>query len=129
MPSLSRSTRGRPVRAASALARVDLPLPAQPAITTRSTSTTVPHWPAACISREPIWPTVSCGRQPASAVCSVHNAEEGAVWGGDQQASDVMLVHPLAGGVEDHVGSLRGAAGLHRLGSRGLPAACRRRGP
>ncbi len=38
--------------------------------------------------------------QPASAVCGVHDAEEGAVWGGDQQVSDVVLVHPLAGGVE-----------------------------
>ena len=35
----SRSTSGRQVRAASSLARVDFPLPAQPATTTRSTMT------------------------------------------------------------------------------------------
>src|SRR5712692_4830936 len=73
-----------------------------------------------CTSREPIWPTVSCGRQPASANFSVDDADEGAVWGGDQQVSDVALVHPLAGGVEVLVGSHGGWAGLHHLGGRGL---------
>lgn len=46
----------------------------------------------------------------------------GAVWGGDQQVSDVVLVHPLAGGVEVLVRSHGGRAGLHHLGSRGLLA-------
>src|SRR5713101_3471755 len=73
-----------------------------------------------CTSREPIWPTVSCGRQPASANFSVDDADEGAVWGGDKQVSDVALVHPLAGGVGVLVGSHGGWAGLHHLGGRGL---------
>src|SRR5258706_7224735 len=73
-----------------------------------------------CTRREPIWPTVSCGRQPASANFSVDDADECAVWGGDQQVSDVALVHPLAGGVEVLVGSHGGSARLHHLGRRGL---------
>jgi hypothetical protein len=68
--------------------------------------------------------------QPASAVCGVHDAEEGAVWGGDQQVSDVVLVHPLAGKVNGNfpdagtgdvaaVPGVTGAAG--QLGRAALP--------